>query len=116
MIDLGLSSFREVKPDVSIEVRASAITLTFDLLIELDLTQRPAYNHDELLAYDAFLCGWCREHPRYKTLGTRPAVLFVCRNERTMLGCARAADEALMESRLMPAFRETGSQRRPSGL
>jgi hypothetical protein len=95
MIDLELSTFGEVKPDVSLEVRIETIKLTFDLLVELDLTERPSYNRDKLLAYDAFLCGWSLEHPRYKTLGTRPVVLFVCRDERSLLGCAKVADEAL---------------------
>jgi hypothetical protein len=95
MIDVALARFGEVKPDLSLEVRIPTIKLTFDLLIELDLTERPAYNHDKLLAYDAFLCGWCLEHPRYKTLGTRPVVVFTCRDERALLGCAQEADEAL---------------------
>ena len=95
MIDLALKSFGEVKPDVSLEVRIQTIKLTFDVLVELDLTDRPAYNRDKLLAYDSFLCGWCLEHPRYKTLGTRPVVVLVCRDERSLLGCAKAADEAV---------------------
>jgi hypothetical protein len=95
MIDIELTKLGEVKPDVSLEVRVETIKLTFDLLVELDLTERPAYNREKLLAYDAFLCGWCLEHPRYKTLGTRPVVLFVCRGERPLLGCAKVADEVL---------------------
>lgn len=57
---------------MSLEVRIQTINLTFDVLLELDLTERPSYNCEKLLAYDSFLCGWCLEHPRYKTLGTRP--------------------------------------------
>ena len=95
IIDIELTTSGEVKPDVSLEVKIETLKLTFDLLVELDLTERPSYNREKLLAYDAFLCGWCLEHPRYKTLGTRPVVLFVCRDERSLLGCAKAADEAL---------------------
>jgi hypothetical protein len=95
MIDLELTAFGEIKPDLSLEVRIEAIKLTFDLLVELDLTARPSYNRDKLLAYDAFLCGWCLAHPRYRTLQTRPIVLFVCRDERALLGLAKVADEAL---------------------
>jgi hypothetical protein len=94
-IDIELAKFGEVKPDISLEVRVQTIKLTFDLLVELDLTERPSYNREKLLSYDAFLCGWCLEHPRYKTLGTRPVVAFVCRDERSLLGCAKAADELL---------------------
>ena len=96
IIDVALSKFGEIKPDLSLELKIEMIKLTFDLLVEIDLTERPAYNRDKLLAYDAFLCGWCLEHPRYKTLATRPVVLFVCRDERALLGCAKAADEALV--------------------
>ena len=95
MIDVSLEAFGEVKPDLSLELRIESIHLTFDLLVELDLTDRPSYNHDKLLAYDAFLTGWCLQHPRYQTLGTRPAVVFVCRSERALLGCADVADRAL---------------------
>lgn len=91
IIDIELTTSGEVKPDVSLEVKIETLKLTFDLLVELDLTERPSYNREKLLAYDAFLCGWCLEHPRYKTLGTRPVVLFVCRDERSLLGCAKAA-------------------------
>src|SRR5207302_3254690 len=53
--DLALKQFAEIKPDLSLELRISSITLNFDLLVELDLTSRPSYNRDKLLAYDAFL-------------------------------------------------------------
>src|SRR5207249_685513 len=58
IIDIQHKAFTEVKPDLSLELRIDALKLTFDLLVELDLTARPSYNHDKLLAYDAFLCGW----------------------------------------------------------
>lgn len=72
--DLALKQFAEIKPDLSLELRISSITLNFDLLVELDLTSRPSYNRDKLLAYDAFLCGWSLAHPRYQTQrhGRRP--------------------------------------------
>jgi hypothetical protein len=47
----------EVKPDVSLVIRIQVIKLTLDLLVELDLTERPAYNREKLLAYDSLLCG-----------------------------------------------------------
>jgi hypothetical protein len=78
IIDLELKTFTEVKPDLSLELRIEALKLGFDLLVELDLTGRPSYNRDKLLAYDAFLCGWSLAHPRFQTQGTRPAVVFVC--------------------------------------
>jgi integrase len=65
------------------------------VLVELDLTERPSYNRDKLLAYDAFQCGWCLAHPRHKTQATRPIVLFVCHEERSLLGLTKVADETL---------------------
>ena len=95
IIDLELKTFNEVKPDLSLELRIDALKLTFDMLVELDLTSRPSYNRDKLLAYDAFLCGWSLAHPRYRTQGTRPAVVFVCPNPHAAMALAREADQAL---------------------
>ncbi len=95
IIDLELKTFTEVKPDLSIELRIDQVKLTFDLLVELDLTARPSYNHEKFLAYDAFLCGWSLAHTRYRAQRTRPAVLFVCPNAHATLACAQAADAAL---------------------
>ena len=89
IIDLELKSFTEVKPDLSLELRIDPLKLTFDLLVELDLTARPSYNHDKFLAYDAFLCGWSLAHPRYRAQGTRPAVVFVCPTPHAALALAR---------------------------
>jgi hypothetical protein len=95
IIDIELKTFSEVKPDLSLELRIDTIELTFDLLVELDLTARPAYNREKFLAYDAFLCGWALAHSRYREQRTRPAGVFVCQDARSMLACARAADEAM---------------------
>jgi hypothetical protein len=95
IIDLELKSFSDVKPDLSLELRIDTIKLTFDVLVELDLTARPSYNREKFLAYDAFLCGWALAHPRYREQRTRPAVVFVCQDARSLLGCAKAADTAM---------------------
>ena len=81
----GAQAFSEVQPDLSLELRIPSINLTFDLLVELDLTSRPSYNRDKLLAYDAFLCGWSLAHPRYQTHATRPVAVFVCPNPHAAL-------------------------------
>lgn len=78
IIDLQLKAFTEIKPDLSLELRVPSPRLSFDLLVEFDLTARGSYNHDKFLAYDAFLCGWALAHRRYQTQGTRPVVVFVC--------------------------------------
>ena len=99
IIDLELKTFTEIKPDLSLELRSEQLKLTFDLLVEIDLTERPSYNRDKFLAYDAFLCGWALAHPRYRAQGTRPAVVFVSPNQHAALACAREADE-LMTGRI----------------
>jgi hypothetical protein len=99
IIDVELKAFAEIKPDLSLEIRIEPLKLTFDLLVEIDLTARPSYNREKFLAYDAFLCGWSLAHPRYRTQGTRPAVVFVCPNNHAALACAREADE-LMTGRI----------------
>ena len=95
IIDVQLKTFTEIKPDLSLELRIEPLKLTFDLLVEIDLTARPSYNRDKFLAYDAFLCGWSLAHPRYRTQGTRPAVVFVSPNNHAALACAREADELM---------------------
>ena len=107
---LDLPPFREIKPDVSLELRIPSLKLTFDLLVELDLTGRPSYNHEKFLAYDAFLTGWALAHPRYRTLGTRPVAVFVCRDARTAL--AYAAGGRPRDGR---THRRDGQLRRTSG-
>jgi hypothetical protein len=99
IIDVQLKTFTEIKPDLSLELRIDRVKLTFDLLVEIDLTARPSYNRDKFLAYDAFLCGWSLAHARYRTQGTRPAVVFVSPNNHSALACAREADE-LMTGRI----------------
>jgi hypothetical protein len=95
IIDLELKTFAEIKPDVSLELHIEPLKLTFDLLVEIDLTARPSYNREKFVAYDAFLCGWSLAHPRYRTQGTRPAVVFVSPNNHATLACAREADEVM---------------------
>jgi hypothetical protein len=101
IIDVELKTFGEIKPDLSLELRIDATRSTFDLLVELDLTDRPSYNRDKLRAYDAFLCGWSLAHPRFRAQGTRPAVVFVSRNHHGALTCAKEADE-VMTGRIGP--------------
>jgi hypothetical protein len=101
IIDVELKTFAEIKPDLSLELRIDATKLTFDMLVELDLTERPSYNREKLRAYDAFLCGWSLAHPRFRAQGTRPAVVFVCRSHHAALACASEADE-LMTGRIGP--------------
>ena len=42
---------------------SQSLDLSFDLLVELDLTAGPPTTTTSSLAYDAFLCGWSLAHP-----------------------------------------------------
>ena len=96
IIDVAQKPFTEIKPDLSLELRVDALKLTFDLLVELDLTGRPSYNREKLLAYDAFLHRLVLWLTRATApSGSRPVVVFVCRDARTLLACASEADELL---------------------
>jgi hypothetical protein len=83
-----------LRPDAALELRAHGIT--FDLLIELSLRVRPAHNQAKLAAYDQLICGWWREHPRWRRLGTRPALLLILPDERQLKAAARIADQTLV--------------------
>ncbi|WP_304718367.1 replication-relaxation family protein [Conexibacter sp. CPCC 206217] len=97
----------EIVADLAVELRLDAeqaaqagldSPIRFDLLLELDLTERPAYNRDKLARYDAFLTGWCLAHPRIARLGTRPIVVFTSPNARSMLALMKEADEVMTAS------------------
>ena len=95
IFDVDSSNFGPIEPDAICEVKIPDQRLTFDLCIELDLTDRTSYNVEKFRRYDAFLCAWWSEQRRYRQLGTRPGVLFVCRTAEMALTYAKAADETL---------------------
>jgi hypothetical protein len=87
------NEFVEVKPDVSLELRLPVSQASIELLIEIidagqDVTPT-------LLAYDAFLAGWCLADPRLAPQSDRPVVALVCPNVQAALSCARRADDLL---------------------
>jgi len=92
----------DIRPDLVITTRLSLPgaheQLTADLLVEVDRTSKASYNEPKLKAYDSFLGGWSLMHDRYKTLGTRPVVLFVARDKKGMDAIMRVADEAMTGS------------------
>jgi hypothetical protein len=95
MLDLATEEFSDLRPDASMEIRVQALRLTSDILVELDRTDRASYNRSKLQQYDAFLAGWCLTVPRYRKLGTRPVVVFVCSDEKAALALLKMADETL---------------------
>jgi hypothetical protein len=95
--DVQGEEFSEIRPDAIAEVRLRSDQLSFDILLELDLTRRASYNTAKFLAYDAFLLGWYRLVRRYRDRhnGNRPIVVFVFPDAHSALACAKAADAAL---------------------
>jgi len=95
IFDVDSNDFARIEPDAICEVKVPDERLTFDVCVEMDLTDRSSYNLEKFRRYDAFLTGWWGEQRRYRQLGTRPAVLFVCRTAEMALTYAKAADETL---------------------
>jgi hypothetical protein len=96
IFDLEHTEVGRIEPDATCEVQLMEDALTLDVMIEMDLTERPSYNLEKLYRYDAFLTGWWHETRRYAELGTQPVIVFVCRTAKLAEGYARAADKALL--------------------
>lgn len=98
IFDLQAPELTEIKPDGIVEVKLKSMGgMTFDVLIEMDLTDRPAYNREKFIAYDAFLLGWSLLTDRYskRHRGRRPVVVFVCPNAKAALAYAEEADKVM---------------------
>jgi hypothetical protein len=98
IFDVSSEDFAEIKPDAVCEIQVPEQRLTFDLAVEMDLTDRVSYNVEKFRKYDAFLTAWCSAHRRFRQLGTRPGVVFVCRTAEMALAYAQAADQTLKGS------------------
>jgi hypothetical protein len=98
IFDVDSKDIARIEPDAICEIKLEQDRLTFDLLIELDLTDRASYNLEKFRRYDAFLTAWWSETRRYQQLGTRPGVVFVCTTPEMALTYARAADEVMRGS------------------
>ena len=98
IFDVDSAAFAEIRPDAICEIHIPEDQLTFDLFIEMDLTDRVSYNLEKFRKYDAFLTAWWTEHRRYLQLGTRPGVVFVCTTAEMAMAYARAADQTLKGS------------------
>jgi len=98
IFDVDSNDVARLEPDATCEIHLLEDGLTFDLIVELDLTDRTAYNVPKFRRYDAFLTAWWGEMRRYQQLGTRPVVVFVCRTPEMVVAYASAADETLRGS------------------
>lgn len=98
IFDLDSADIVRLEPDAICEIHLLEDALKFDLIIELDLTNRANYNIPKFKHYDTFLTAWWSETRRYQQLGTRPIVLFLCRTEEIAAAYALAADETICGS------------------
>jgi hypothetical protein len=90
-----------VKPDLTIRLDVlgwlvgQRSDIRFDLLIEVDRTQKASKNRRKFKRYDAFLTCWGLHHPRVQELETRPVVIFTSPDDQSMRALMKAADEEM---------------------
>jgi hypothetical protein len=89
--------FEPLSPDATLEIRMSVgdARLRFDLLVELDRARSAAASEERLRRYDGLVAGWASMLKRYQTLGSPPAVVFVCDDEPSRDQLVRIADRTV---------------------
>lgn len=92
--DLQLDEFKQIRPDLAVELDLSLpdAPRRVELLLELDRTNRSSANVEKFKRYDALLTAWALCLPRYKTLGEPPIAVFVVEDEEKALQFLKAAD------------------------
>ncbi|MCP9491541.1 MAG: type IV secretion system DNA-binding domain-containing protein [Solirubrobacteraceae bacterium MAG38_C4-C5] len=93
-----LSAPAKLEPDLSVQMRGPVDggRAVIDLLLEVDRTDRGAYNAAKYAAYDHFLGGWCLRTRRFgHERATRPLVVFVARQARAVPALLASADRAM---------------------
>jgi hypothetical protein len=98
IFDVDNTAFARIEPDAILEIHIPEDQLTFDVLIEMDLTNQTSHNTPKFAKYDAFLTAWWTQNRRYQQLDNRPVVVFVCPTTDTAIAYARAADQTLKGS------------------
>jgi hypothetical protein len=98
LYDIQSSDFAEIRPDAIVEIQTPDPRITFDILIEVDLTGKNHYQEEKFVKYDAMLTGWWSCLRRYQQLGTRPIVIFVCQTQEHLDSYATTADRLLKAS------------------
>jgi hypothetical protein len=90
--DLKARALGQVWPDATVTLALPESERRFDLLIELDRTDRPNRNFQKFVRYDALITAWWRKLARYQEMGEPPVAVFVCSDEAHALSFMRAAD------------------------
>jgi hypothetical protein len=105
--DLRAEDFGRVWPDATVTMDMPSHGRTFDLMIELDRTKRPAKNFDKFRRYDALITGWWRRVDRYRRMGEPPAAVFVCTDEAQVFAFMDAADREVTGRLARPGTSES---------
>jgi hypothetical protein len=93
--DLKPKRLGRIVPDATLYLDFPEKERCFDVLVELDRSERPALNVDKLHRYDALISCWWRAVPRYQQLGEPPAALFICPDDARARALAERADREL---------------------
>jgi hypothetical protein len=93
--DLRAGEFGRIWPDATLEMDLPDQGRRFDLMIELDRTEKPTKNFDKFERYDALITAWWRKVPRYRKVGEPPGVIFVCTDEDHVSSFVQAADRCV---------------------
>lgn len=96
VLDISDKAMAEIKPDLILELRVGSPTVTFDVMVEVDVSGKTPRQEEKFRKFDAFLCAWWHTVDRYQALGSRPLVLFTAQTPRQMLAFARAADQEMV--------------------
>ena len=84
-----------VEPDATVQMtgHVAGQRRSLTMLLEIDRTDRPAYNTPKLIAYDHFLAGWCLRTRTFRH--ARPIVVFVARSPQSALRLLSHASDVM---------------------
>ncbi|MBS1895428.1 MAG: replication-relaxation family protein [Actinobacteria bacterium] len=114
-IDFAGEEFANFVPDLTLELvlrRPNGQNVETDLLVEIEWGNNEETVRRKAIAYDGFLTGWWRAHPRYKALGRPPIVFFVVSDTKRAARFVELLDETLTSYLLGPAETQTREQHR----
>ena len=95
VLDVSDDAVAEIKPDLIMEMRVGDPKVTFDVMVEVDVSGKTPRQGEKFRRYDAFLTAWWHTIDRYQDLGTRPLVLFTAQTERQLLSFVQEADREM---------------------
>jgi len=112
-VGLRSEKFSNIIPDLTLELQLDEPEggrLKTDLLVEIERRNNDEAVRHKALAYDGFLNGWWREHPRLKALGRPPMVVFAVPDLRQARRFISIFDKALQGHRVVPPQTQTRAE------